>query len=311
MTRCSRAWIILGGFAVTTTLAGWSLAQKDLMPAPLPLDAALKKARVNGKYAMLLRQFKVEKDAEQYKDFSDVGQRDVREYAGQTELPKGYWVYVYPYWYIWRDLTTVTKAKRNWGPEQATGEPDALEGGDNVNAWASLSADGQDEWLLLEYAEPLMPKTIHIYENYAPGAVNRVTAFRLDGTEVEVWKGVDPTPQDEPKGVSVIPVKLDFKTNRIKLYIDSKNVPDWNEIDAVGMRDADGKTHWAVAAEASSTYAQQAEGFTPFVPNNELMERLTKVEMELKEIKESNRELKEMLKELKQMLKEREQGKKE
>jgi hypothetical protein len=289
--------------AVCPALFG-SQATNDAMPAALPLEQALKKARVNGKYAMLLRQFKAEKDGEKYKDFSDEGMRDVREHTGQTDLPKGYWVYVYPYWYIWRDQTAKVMAKRPWGPEQVIGEPDALEGGDQQTAWASLTPDGQDEWLLVEYAEPVVPRSIHIYENYAPGAVNRITAFKLDGSEVEIWKGVDPTSADDDKGVSVIPVKVDFKTNRLKIYIDSVNVPNWNEIDAVGLRDADGKTYWVTAADASSTYAQQ-RGVTPFVPDSELMDRITRMETELRQLKEQNNEMKEMLKELKEMLKDK------
>src|SRR5262249_24481160 len=118
-------------------LPGWSQGQKadldkkgDAMPRPLPLEDALKKARVDGKYEMVLRQIKVEKDADTYKEFRDFGMRDMREYAGFTDLPRGYWVYVYPYWYIWRDLSATPKPKRQWGPEQATGEPDTTEAGD-------------------------------------------------------------------------------------------------------------------------------------------------------------------------------------
>ena len=36
---------------------------------------------------------------------------------------------------------------------------------------------------------------------------------------------------------------------------DSKNIAGWNEIDAVGFTDDAKKQHWAVAAEASSTFA--------------------------------------------------------
>jgi hypothetical protein len=110
--------------------------------------------------------------------------------------------------------------------------------------------------LLLEYAEPVLPAAVLVHETYNPGAVNRVTAFKLDGEEVEVWKGKDPTATDAGKGVSEIAADVRFKTNRIKIYLDSKAVPGWNEIDAVGLRDTAGKTHWAVSAEASSTYAQ-------------------------------------------------------
>ena len=119
--------------------------------------------------------------------------------------------------------------------------------------------DDQDEWLALEYAEAIVPTAILVHETYNPGALVRVTAFRLDGQEVELWKGRDPTAMDAEMGVSEIPVKVDFKTCRIKIYIASKDVPGWNEIDAVGIRDKDAKIHWATSADASSTYAQAFE----------------------------------------------------
>src|SRR5205823_2443181 len=111
---------------------------------------ALKRAAVNGKYEMLLRQIKVAEDRDTYGDFSDYGPYDGTDYAGHADLPKGHWVYVAPYWYIWRDLKATPKVKRNWGPEQATGPPDTEMAGDIVTAWASRTPDEQDEWLLLE-----------------------------------------------------------------------------------------------------------------------------------------------------------------
>jgi hypothetical protein len=233
----------------------------------LPLQESLEKARVDGKYAMLLRQFKVEKDFEKYGAFRDAGPRTtVTDYAGQTGLPAGRWVYVYPYWYIWRDLAEKPTPKRGWGPEQATGPPDTPAAGDFTSAWASLTPDGQDEWLLLEYAEPILPAAVLVHETFNPGALVRVTVFKLDGEEVEVWKGKDPTAQGAGIGVSEIAVDVPFKTNRVKLYLDSKVVAGWNEIDAVGLRDAGGKTHWATGADASSTYAEQGGGVIFIVP---------------------------------------------
>ncbi len=81
--------------------------------------------------------------------------------------------------------------------------------GDIVTAWASRTPDGQDEWLLMEYAEPVVPRAVVVHETYNPGALVRVSVYKLDGTEVEDWKGKDPTSTEEAKGVSVIPIKVD------------------------------------------------------------------------------------------------------
>ena len=281
--------------------------------APADPEATLQKARVNGKYRMLLRQIKVEKDVDTYTDFKDLGYRTMPEYAGYTGLPAGHWVYAAPYWYIWRDLSSVQRPQREWGPEQATGEPDTNMAGDIVTAWASASQDNQEEWLMLEYQNLVEPTAVLVYETFNPGALYRVTAFKTDGEEVELWKGTDPTPTDAGIGVSEIPVKADFKTNRVKLYIDSPSVPGWNEIDAVGLRDKNKTMHWAVAADASTTYAAPypPEGSAPptvatvaadavlsslrtmdQAKLREAEERIKKLEDEVKDLKATVEELK-------------------
>jgi len=213
------------------------------------------------------------------------------EYVGYADLPQGHWVYVHPYWYIWRDRSATPKNKRPWGPEQATGEPDTKLGGDSPTAWASQEPNGHDEWLLLEYAEPVVPTAVLVHESFNPGALTRVTLFKLDGTEFEAWSGKDPTAANSGMGVSEIPVKVDFKTNRVKLYLDSTAVPGWNEIDAVGLRDKADKTRWATAAEASSTFAMG-----PYTAATEeyvidLENRVDRLEAELLRLKQANQKL--------------------
>jgi hypothetical protein len=296
----------VGWLALLSVLvvAGVLLNGLRMGAAPAPpanLEDTFKKAQVDGKYRMLLRQIKVDKDAETYQEFKDLGFRDRREYAGHKDLPAGHWVYAAPYWYIWRDRTSVQRPKRDWGPEQATGEPDTNMAGDIVTAWASATPDGQDEWLMLEYDEFVVPTAVLVYETYNPGSLVRVTAFKPDGEEVELWKGVDPTPPDAGMGVSEIPVKVDFKTNRVKLYIDSPNFPGWNEIDAVGVRDKAKKIHYAVAADASSTYAQpfrDGEDVTDLPRRNPAAteRRIQKLEDEVRELKAALEELKKSVK---------------
>ena len=266
-------------------------------PAPaLDLEKALKKATVDGKYAMLLHQFKAEKDAEEFGDFSDEGYRTETKHGDEKDLSPGYWVYVAPYWYIWEKRTSVQRDPRPWGPEHATGEPDVVNlGTDDGNAWASKTEDGEDEWLLLEYDEPIVPTAITIHETFNPGAVNRVTVFKLDGSEVEVFKGADPTAIGSGSGVSEIECKVDFKTTRVKIYIDSKNVPGWNEIDAVGIKDKDKNVHWAKHAAASSTYAM------PYPPEDATAsyeERIEKLQAEIRKLKKTIEAQKKTIEEL-------------
>lgn len=164
-------------------------------------------------------------------------------------------------------------ASANWGSHQVTGRPDTQGAGDIVTAWASASQDSQREWLLLTYPQPVVPTLIRVHETYNPGALDRITLFDPAGNEIEVWSGQDPTTRDKPSGVSEIPVSTTFKTNKVKIHLDSPNVRGWNEIDAVGLVDSDGKTHWAVDADASSSYGRPSfpSSPSPYAPVRDLL----------------------------------------
>ncbi|RJP30813.1 MAG: hypothetical protein C4527_08975 [Candidatus Omnitrophota bacterium] len=153
----------------------------------------------------------------------------------------------------------ISTTKRDWGPEQAAGAPDTPEAGDYASAWASRTPDGQDEWLKLKYDIPIQPIQIQVYETLNPGAVCKISATHPSGEEVIVWQGTDPTPTTAQMGISTFPCPIDFKTNQIKIDLDSRHVAGLNEIDAVALVDASGTAHWAVDAEASSTYAQELQ----------------------------------------------------
>lgn len=142
-----------------------------------------------------------------------------------------------------------------WHPMQATGPPDTPVWGDIYSAWASLNPDDQEEWLQLEYEMPIEAVAITIYETYAPGALSRVEGITEDDRKIEIWRGIDPTPPTSSIGVSRIAVNPPAPLKSVRLHLASPQIPNWNEIDAVGLVDADGREHWAVRATASTTYA--------------------------------------------------------
>lgn len=147
------------------------------------------------------------------------------------------------------------KHGRAWGPEQALGPPDTPGAGDIQTAWASRTPDGQDEWLELEFEKEVLPTEVVVHETYNPGSLARITAYTKSGMAAEIWEGKDPTPATAARGISRVKVDPGFKIKRIRIHLKSKEVTGWNEIDAVGLKDKNGKTHWAIAAKASSTFA--------------------------------------------------------
>jgi hypothetical protein len=145
----------------------------------------------------------------------------------------------------------------NWGVNQVTGAPNTTGSGDIVTAWASSAPDDSKEWLELEYDTSVVPTAILIHETYNPGAVVKVTHVPYWGKEKTLWEGTDPTAAGSPGGVSRLPITAGIKTGHIKVYIDSPAVPGWNEIDAVGLEDANQQVIWATSAKASSFYGDQ------------------------------------------------------
>lgn len=76
-------------------------SSKDF-PASLSPAASLKKAKANGKYTGLLRTIPAKFDYLSYSAFNDYGFSRESSYAGQDDIPEGYWVYVYPNWYVFK-----------------------------------------------------------------------------------------------------------------------------------------------------------------------------------------------------------------
>ena len=72
-------------------------------PKELATLEAEKRATKEGKYTELLKTVASAGDWKTYGDFNDYGYWGGNVYAGQKDLPAGYWVYVYPNWYIWKN----------------------------------------------------------------------------------------------------------------------------------------------------------------------------------------------------------------
>jgi hypothetical protein len=73
-------------------------------PSSLRPSNPLETASANGKYRNLLRQIACPQDLGSYGYFRDYGQFSGTSWGGHEHLPPGYWVYLYPHWYIWGEV---------------------------------------------------------------------------------------------------------------------------------------------------------------------------------------------------------------
>jgi hypothetical protein len=247
----------VAALALVCSLSVPSLRAQNAPNAPKAspdLFAASRKARADGRYGMLLSQFRA--DEPTLAEHHEAGKKPATaRYQNARDVPEGYWVWQKPFWFVFRDGPDTVVECRRWGAERACGAPDTTNAGDQDTAWAMLDQDAKDEWLLLEYASPVRVTAIEVHENFNPGAIASVSIFTPDGEELELWRNNDVKPANEAARVLQVDIPIGFAVERVKLRFASELVPGWNEIDAVGLRDDKGKVHWASRASASSTYA--------------------------------------------------------
>ena len=165
-----------------------------------------------------------------------------------------------------RIAASMRGSRTSWSIKQVLGAPDTPAPGDQSTAWAPKSQDAQVEWMILEFPRSVAIKQIVVYETYNPGAIDRISTVSFRGTEVDIWKGTDPTPTSAALGFSTFKIKGDVSSRRIKLHINSPAVAGWNEIDAVALHGHDGSVQWAADAWASSAYGDNQDLPTWFWP---------------------------------------------
>ncbi len=140
----------------------------------------------------------------------------------------------------------------SWSVLQVIGPPDTMSDGDHSTAWAPAQQDGGVEWLTMEYAQPVEVAQVVVRETCGPGCITKITTVTDAGTEVALWEG-SPQKNASPSN-TVFNIPPGTTTSRVKVYLDTRLIAGWNEIDAVQLVGRDGTRQWARNASASSSY---------------------------------------------------------
>lgn len=128
-------------------------------------------------------------------------------------------------------------SETSWSAAQALGEPDTYpRHGDISTAWASSSSDGSREYLVLGYDDPQPVRAVAIYETYNPGAVDTVYVRNaVTGSWNVVWSGTAAPTTEKARIFYVTFAATSYPVDAVRIALDSRAVPGWNEIDAVGL----------------------------------------------------------------------------
>ena len=127
-------------------------------------------------------------------------------------------------------------ASDNWSAQQATGQPDTDNCGDNGTAWASETATGEDT-IELTYDQAVIPTQVNIYQTFNPGSISRIELVNRDNDVVLKVKKSNDKPGKTPcPGIFSLNITgTEEPINGVVIYLDQSVGGNWNEIDAVEL----------------------------------------------------------------------------
>lgn len=137
----------------------------------------------------------------------------------------------------WASTATATSqyGETSWSATQATGPADTLQCGDYGTAWASATSTGQDT-LTLQFAQPVNPSSVLIYQSYNPGAIVGLDLLPADGGAPISVGGVEDASGIPCPGILVVDILEDTPPiSGVALHLDQSITGSWNEIDAVRL----------------------------------------------------------------------------
>ncbi|MCP9451530.1 MAG: hypothetical protein NNA23_02485 [Nitrospira sp.] len=124
-----------------------------------------------------------------------------------------------------------------YSARQATGQPDVPTYSDSKRAWTPSSAERQEEWLDLTFANPVYATEVRVRQTLNPGSIVKIAAADSSGTWHRLWEGEDPNryAKDRIAWFIVRFPPTAFPVQRIKIHLYTPAVKGWKQIDAVQL----------------------------------------------------------------------------
>nr|MBK7069762.1 hypothetical protein [Deltaproteobacteria bacterium] len=108
-----------------------------------------------------------------------------------------------------------------------------LRHGDIAGAWASSATDGGEEWIEVRFASPVAAVSVLWLETFNAGAVTRVDDVTDPAAPAVLWEGAPTRVAGSVVAEVLLPARRTI--GAVRLVLDSRAVPGWNEIDAIGL----------------------------------------------------------------------------
>jgi len=132
---------------------------------------------------------------------------------------------------------------KQYSANQVIGSPSVkTEFGSTPTAWAPLEKRSiNGEFIHVEYSNPIKLKTIYINETSSPGSISKIIAYdeRFDEHEIYLNENLNFIVEESRLLTIELKTKTNFKVKQLKIFLDTKKVPGYNQIESIGISEND------------------------------------------------------------------------
>lgn len=132
---------------------------------------------------------------------------------------------------------------KQYSANQVIGSPSVkTEFGSTPTAWAPLEKRSiNGEFIHVEYSNPIKLKIIYINETSSPGSISKIIAYdeRFDEHEIYLNEKLNFIVEESRLLTIELKTKTNFKVKQLKIFLDTKKVPGYNQIESIGISEND------------------------------------------------------------------------
>jgi OOP family OmpA-OmpF porin len=154
--------------------------------------------------------------------------------------------------------------------KQILGKPNCMPvGGASKFAWGVEANSDKSEskdpgYIRVGYATPMRIQQVSVAENRGPGSVTKIILFDTQGDEHEVYSAVAAKVDVKCRMFDVFFPVTSYEVKAVEVRIDP-TIPDWQQIDAIGISDSHDSVTWQIHLAKDITYGAPAENLGPNV----------------------------------------------
>ncbi|HRP01618.1 MAG TPA: OmpA family protein [Candidatus Kapabacteria bacterium] len=121
---------------------------------------------------------------------------------------------------------------------QILGKPNIMPGyGNSDCAWMPQYPSRKVEWIKVQFNNPIYIKQVAVNENYNSGAIVKITVYDSLGNGYAIYNSNTPEKVKSKDMLRVFPDGLDFRSNHIRIDINTALFTDYYQIDAIAISD--------------------------------------------------------------------------